>query len=105
VQGTLPWIVEYAGVTGPVYSFDHYAVAPDAVDQNDMEFNNKAKGVKQELWVSLPQTILFNTPHSLHILEIVYGYIVFVCKISSDARLYMRPGRMWWLPRAVRSSS
>jgi hypothetical protein len=29
----LPGLVEYIGVTGPAYTFDHYAVAPDAVDQ------------------------------------------------------------------------
>jgi hypothetical protein len=44
-----PVLVEYARVTGPTYTFDHYVVAPDAVDQDDMEFNNKAKRVKQEL--------------------------------------------------------
>jgi hypothetical protein len=48
-----PELVEYAGVTGPIYTFDHYVVAPDAVDQDDREFNNKAERVKQELWVSL----------------------------------------------------
>jgi hypothetical protein len=36
-------LVEYAGVTGPAYTFDHYAVAPDAVDRDDKEFNNKAE--------------------------------------------------------------
>jgi hypothetical protein len=46
-------LVEYAGVTDPAYTFDHYAVAPDAVDRDDWEFNNKAKRVKQEQWVSL----------------------------------------------------
>jgi hypothetical protein len=61
--------------------------------------------VKQELWVSLSCTILFNTPHSLHFLEIMYGYIVFISKIYLDARLDMRAGQMWWLPRAIRSSS
>jgi hypothetical protein len=45
--------VEYAGVTGPAFTFDHYAVALDLVDQDDREFNNKAERVKQELWVSL----------------------------------------------------
>jgi hypothetical protein len=45
--------VEYAGVTGPAFTFDHYAVAPDAVDRDDREFANKAEQVKQELWVSL----------------------------------------------------
>ena len=100
-----PGLVEYTGVTGPTYTFDHYAIAPDAKDRNNREFNNKAERVKQELWVSIPCTILFNMSHSLHILEIMYGYIVFVCRISSDARLDTRPGRMWWLPRAVRSSS
>jgi hypothetical protein len=48
-----PGLVEYAGVTGLAYTFDHYAVTPDAVDRNDREFNNKAERVKQELWVSL----------------------------------------------------
>jgi hypothetical protein len=49
----LPRLVEYAGVTGPAYTFDHYAVAPDRVDRDDREFNNKVEWVKQELWVSL----------------------------------------------------
>jgi hypothetical protein len=44
-----PRLVEYAGVTGPAYSFDHYAVAPEAVDRDGREYNNKAKQVKQEL--------------------------------------------------------
>jgi hypothetical protein len=48
-----PGLVEYAGMMGLAYTFDHYAVAPDAVDQNDREFNNKAERVKKELWVSL----------------------------------------------------
>jgi hypothetical protein len=51
-----PGLVEYAGVTGPTYNFDHYAVAPDAVDRDGREFNNKAEWVKQELWVSLSIT-------------------------------------------------
>jgi hypothetical protein len=38
---------------GPAYTFDHYTVAPDAVDWDGREFNNKAKQVKQELSVSL----------------------------------------------------
>jgi hypothetical protein len=41
-------------VTGLAYTFEHYAVAPDAIDQDDREFNNKAERVKQDLWVSLP---------------------------------------------------
>jgi hypothetical protein len=48
-----PRLVEYAGVTGHTYSFDHYAIAPDAVDWDGRELNNKAERVKQELWVSL----------------------------------------------------
>jgi hypothetical protein len=48
-----PRLVEYAGVTGPAYTFDHYAFALDAVYRDDREFNNKAERVKQELWVSL----------------------------------------------------
>jgi hypothetical protein len=29
-----PELVEYAGVMGPAYTFDHYAVSPDAVDRD-----------------------------------------------------------------------
>jgi hypothetical protein len=89
-----PRLVEYVGVTDPTYTFDHYIVALDAIDRDGKEFNNKVERVKQELWVSLPRTILFNMSHSLHILQIMYGYIVFVCRISSDARLDMRLGWM-----------
>jgi hypothetical protein len=38
-------LVEYAGVTGPAYTFNHYVVAPDAVDRDGREFNNKAERV------------------------------------------------------------
>jgi hypothetical protein len=51
----LPGLVEYAGVTGPAYTFDHYIVAPDAIDRDNRKFNNKVERVKQELWVSLPR--------------------------------------------------
>ena len=63
-----PRLVEYARVTGPTYTFDHCTVAPDAVDRDGRQFNNKAERVKQELWVSLSRTILFNKSHLLHIL-------------------------------------
>jgi hypothetical protein len=33
---------------GPAYTFEHYIVAPDAVDRDDKEFNNKAERVKQD---------------------------------------------------------
>jgi hypothetical protein len=49
-----PGLIEYAGVMGPAYTFDHYAVTPNEVDRDDRDINNKAKRVKQELWVSLP---------------------------------------------------
>jgi hypothetical protein len=48
-----PGLVKYTGVTGPAYTFEHYAIAPDAVDRDNKEFNNKAERVKQESWVSL----------------------------------------------------
>jgi hypothetical protein len=48
-----PGLVEYARMTGLAYTFDHYAAAPDVVDRDGREFNNKAEQVKQELWVSL----------------------------------------------------
>jgi len=40
-------------MTGPAYTFDHYAAAPDAEDRDGRVFNNKAERVKQELWVSV----------------------------------------------------
>jgi hypothetical protein len=54
-------IVEYSGVMGPTYSFDHYAIAPNAIDREGRIFNNKVERMKQELCVSLPRTTLFNT--------------------------------------------
>jgi hypothetical protein len=42
-------VVEYTGMMGLAYTFDHYVVAPDAVDRDDREFNNKVERVKQEL--------------------------------------------------------
>ena len=56
---------------GPAYSFDHYAAAPDAEDRAGRVFNNKAEQVRQELWVSLPRTILLNTSYSLDIIEVM----------------------------------
>ena len=44
-----PGLVEYVGMTGPAYTFDHYAAAPDVEDWDDRVFNNKAEWVKQEL--------------------------------------------------------
>jgi hypothetical protein len=70
-----PSLVEYARVTVLAYSFDHYIVASNVVDRDDRQFNNKAEQVKEELWVSLPRIILFNTSHLLHILKIMYGYM------------------------------
>ena len=60
-----PSIITCASKTEPAYSFDHYAVAPDAADRARRVFNNKAERVKQELWVNLPRTTLLNTSHSL----------------------------------------
>jgi hypothetical protein len=48
-----PGLVEYAGVMSLAYTFDHYALAPNAVDRDGREFDTKAERVKQELWVSL----------------------------------------------------
>jgi hypothetical protein len=44
-----PRLVEYNRITGQAYTFDHYSVAPNAVDREDREFNNKVERVKQEL--------------------------------------------------------
>jgi hypothetical protein len=46
-----PGLVEYAGVTGPAYTFDHYAVAPDAVDRDSQKFNKALFGYSQYTWI------------------------------------------------------
>ena len=99
-----PGLVEYAGVTGPAYSFDHYATALDAEDLLSRRFNNKAQRVKQELWVCFPRTTLLDTSYSLDFLEIMNVYIVFVCRTSLHARKDMRPGRMRWPPEPIKNS-
>jgi hypothetical protein len=40
-----PGLIEYAKMTGPVYSFDHYIVAPDAIDRDGKELFNKVEQV------------------------------------------------------------
>ncbi|XP_020404479.1 uncharacterized protein [Zea mays] len=44
-----PRHVEYAGVTSPAHTFDHYTVTSDGVDQDGREFNNKVDQMKQEI--------------------------------------------------------
>jgi len=100
-----PGLVEYAGVTGPAYSFDHYVAAPDAEGRDSKAFNNKAEPVRAELWVSLPHSIWLNISHSLDCLQIINEYIMFVRRISTDASRGTRPGRRRLLPDAARSSS
>ena len=73
-----PGMVEYDGVMVLAYSFDHYAIAPDAEDRVGRVFNNKAERVKQEWWVNMSYPILLNTLHSLDIFEIMNLCIVFV---------------------------
>ena len=79
-----PGLVDWAGGVELAYTFEHYASAPDARDREGKKFDNKAQRVVKELWVSLPRTILLNTSHSYHILEIMTTYIMFICRISTD---------------------
>jgi hypothetical protein len=76
--------VNFAGGVEPAYTFEHYVSAPDTQDQDGTKFDNKVKRVMKELWVSLPHTILLNTSHSYHILEIMTTYIMSICRISSN---------------------
>jgi hypothetical protein len=88
-----PALDGYTGVIDLGYSLDHYAIALNVVDRDDRQFNNKAEQVKQELWVSIPRTMLFNTPHSLHILENnvwihhLYMQDFFKCEAKYEARV------------------
>ena len=83
-----PGIVTYASKTESAYSFDHYVVASDA------EYPNKAARVKAEFGVSLPGKEHCSI-RRIHwtFLEIMNGYIAFVCRLITDARRDWRPGR------------
>jgi hypothetical protein len=91
-------------VQEPAYTWDHYVAFPDLQDRDGRVFDNKAARVTAEVWVSLPHTTLLNTSHSLNILEIITGYIPSICRISSDARRDLRPGRVVWLTKHVINS-
>lgn len=99
-----PGLVAFGGGQEPAYTWDHYVAFPDLPDRDGRVFANKAARVTTELWVSLPRTTLLNTSHSLDILEIMTGYIVSICRISSDARRDMRPRRLVWLTKPVINS-
>jgi hypothetical protein len=47
-----PGMVQYAGNLEPATSFNHYAMAPDA-----LPYGNKADRVLAAFWVSLPRSI------------------------------------------------
>ena len=84
--------------------FGHYVAASNARDRDGREFANKVERVIQKLWVSLPHTTLLNTSHSLDILQIMNGYIMSICRMSSYVRRDLRIGCLWWLPNAVKNS-
>lgn len=50
-----PDLVQFGVVYEPAYMWDHYIVA-NASDWDGRVFANKAKGVKDEMWVSIPCT-------------------------------------------------
>jgi hypothetical protein len=53
MQGTLPWTSCVRRSDRPILHLQPLRRAPNLVDRDGMEFNNKAERVKQELWVSL----------------------------------------------------
>ena len=73
----LVWTSE--GEDPEIPSFDHYALFP--ADGH----LNLADQVLTELWVSLSHSTTLNSLYSLDILEINNGYLVSLCRTSSDA--------------------
>jgi hypothetical protein len=87
-------------------SFDHYALVADAPDVNGRQFRNLADRVIMELWVSLSRTTALHSSHSLDIvLETNNGYLVSLCRTSSDASRDRRKGRIRWLTLPVKGVS
>ena len=72
-------MVNYAGQRVVSSAWKHYVLAPDDWDRDDRRFENKAKRVLSELWVSLPRTgmlsmlLLFD---NLSIMKLNYGSIL-----------------------------
>lgn len=91
-----PGLVTIGGREEPAYTFDHYVAAPDAEDREGRRFANKAERVKAELWVSICCTTLLNTSHSLNNLQIMTGYIVYICRTFTDAPREKRRGPLLW---------
>ena len=60
-----PGRVTHAGVTGPPWSWEHFASIVDP------DHGTLATRVKREFWVSLHRTALLSTTHSLDVLEIM----------------------------------
>ena len=77
-------------VREPASNWDRYALVMDDT------YRNKQKRVLVEFWVSLSRTTLLNTSHSLvkSFIEIMNGYIGFVCRGISSRKKDLRPGRL-----------
>ena len=73
----------------------------------DDTYRNKQERVLAEFWVSLSRTTLLNTSHSLvkSFIEIMNGYIGFVCRNISRPKKDLRPRRIGRLPQLVGSTS
>jgi hypothetical protein len=73
--------------------WDRYALVTDDT------YRNKQEWVLVEFLVSLSRTTLLNTSHSLvkSFIEIMNGYIGFVCRNISRPKKDLRPKRIRWL--------
>ena len=70
-------------VREPTYTWDRYQLAPDD------RYRNKQERVLAEFWVSLSRTT-FSLGKSF--IEIMNGYIGFVCRGISSRKKDLRPG-------------
>ena len=81
-------------VREPASNWDRYALVTDDT------YRNKQERVLAEFWVSFSRTTLLNTSHSLVkcFIEIMNGYIGFVCRNFSRPKKDLRPRRIGRLP-------
>ena len=88
-------------VREPASNWDRYALATDDT------YRNKQERVLAEFWVSLSRRTLLNTSYSLvkTFIEIMNGYIGFVCRNFSRPKKDLRPRRIGRLLQLVGSTS
>lgn len=67
----------------PAWTWEHYRFGPDQRDPLGKSFDNKARRVEMELWVSYLWSTVLNSSDLFNLLVIMIESVVFECRISS----------------------